>query len=646
MSSIRKCLTSIKPNNIIGRSKVNIINSNNNNNRNIRCFASNSNSNNNSGNSNNNGGEISICNNINSNNNSNNNNNNNNKEKDNLIRVLEDDKLRNISTTGLVDTLYKKSNQSELPLENPISSIQQATGGSGAMELSEQYTDPLLDPVVKVFSVLTSPNYFIPWQMKPQREVTGSGFVISGKRILTNAHVVADQTLVMVTKFGNPNKFTAKLISSAHDYDLAMLTVEDDEFWEGLIPLELGDLPDLQDTITVVGFPTGGSNICVTQGVVSRIDLQPYAHSETRSLSIQIDAAINPGNSGGPALKDGKVVGIAFQNLTGASSVGFIIPTPVIRRFIRDIELNGKFTGVPMLGIVSQNLDSMPKEYFKIPSDSSITGVVVNELHPFSAAKGLIQVKDVITHINGVPVADDGSIAFRRRERISFGYLFSNHFIGDQIDLTVLRNGERLNVRVPLVSQFSVVPFQMYDNRPSYFVYSGLVFVPITYPFLQELSDDLAVTYRRVYERIEKITSEDFQVVILSQVLFDKTNHGYSNLSLTEVKRVNDVPVKNLKHLVHLIESNQNPYLVITLEHENFIILKKDEADQANLRVMKQHAIPHLKSEDLRLSSSQENNNNNSINNNNINNNNLNVNLNNNEINNNNDNNSSNKTIL
>ncbi|KAM9959095.1 hypothetical protein ACTFIR_000149 [Dictyostelium discoideum] len=643
-SSIRKCLTSIKPNNIIGRSKVNIINTNinfNSNNRNIRYFASNSsssNNNNNNNNNNGNSGEISMCNN---NINSNNNNSNNNKEKDNLIRVLEDDKLRNISTTGLVDTLYKKSNQSELPLENPISSIQQATGGSSIMELSEQYTDPLLDPVVKVFSVLTSPNYFIPWQMKPQREVTGSGFIISGKRILTNAHVVADQTLVMVTKFGNPNKFPAKLVSSAHDYDLAMLTVEDDEFWEGLIPLELGDLPDLQDTITVVGFPTGGSNICVTQGVVSRIDLQPYAHSETRSLSIQIDAAINPGNSGGPALKDGKVVGIAFQNLTGASSVGFIIPTPVIRRFIRDIELNGKFTGVPMLGIVSQNLDSMPKEYFKIPTDSPITGVVVNELHPFSAAKGLIQVKDIITHINGVSVADDGSIAFRRRERISFGYLFSNHFIGDQIDLTVLRNGERLNVRVPLVNQFSVVPFQMYDSRPSYFVYSGLVFVPITYPFLQELSDDLAVTYRRVYERIEKITSEDFQVVILSQVLFDKTNHGYSNLSLTEVKRVNDIPVKNLKHLVHLIESNQNPYLVITLEHENFIILKKDEADQANLRVMKQHAIPHLKSEDLRLSSNNNNDDNNlnvNLNNNNNNNNN--------EVNNNNNNDNSNKTIF
>ncbi|EGC34675.1 hypothetical protein DICPUDRAFT_153086 [Dictyostelium purpureum] len=586
-STIRKCFLtkSIKLpiyNSIIcNNSKPNILNSINKNsfiiNKNKSFYSTTSSNNNN----NKNETSLESCNNI--------------KDKDgNILKVLDDDSPRNLASTGLVEALLPKKQQPDLPLVDPISQA-----SSNTIELSDQYSDPLLDPIVKVFSVLTSPNHFIPWQMKPQREVTGSGFIISGRRILTNAHVVADQTLVMVTKFGNPNKFPAKLISSAHEYDLAMLTVEDDEFWKDIVPLEMGDLPDLQDTVTVVGFPTGGSNICVTQGVVSRIDLQPYAHSEIRSLSIQIDAAINPGNSGGPALKDGKVVGIAFQNLAGASSIGFIIPTPVVRRFIRDIELNGKFTGVPMLGIISQNLDSMPKDYFKIPASS--TGVVVNELHPFSGAKNAIKIQDIITHINGVSLADDGSIAFRRRERISFEYLFSSHFIGDKIDITVLRDGERLNLQVPLVNQHRVVPFQMYDSRPSYFVYSGLVFVPITYPFLLELSEDLAVTYRRIYERIEKITSEDFQVVILSQVLFDKTNHGYSNLSLCEVKKVNGVPVRNLKHLVQLIESNENKYLVITLEHENLIILDKDEAQEANVRVMSQHAIPHLKSLDLRL---------------------------------------------
>ncbi|KAF2071040.1 hypothetical protein CYY_007638 [Polysphondylium violaceum] len=460
-------------------------------------------------------------------------------------------------------------------------------------------SDPLLDPVVKVFSVLTSPNHYTPWQMKPQRSVTGSGFIISGKRILTNAHVVADQTLVMVTKFGNPNKFPARLISAAHEYDLAMLTVDDDTFWEGLTPLELGDLPDLQEVITVVGFPTGGSNICVTQGVVSRIDLQMYAHSETQSLSIQIDAAINPGNSGGPALKDGKVVGIAFQNIMGASSIGFIIPTPVINRFIRDIEMHGKFTGVPKLGIFLQSLETMPKKFFNLPA-TGVTGVVVHEMHPFSAARGIVQTQDIITHINGCPVADDGSIAFRRRERISLEYLLLNHFVGDKIELTLLRKGEKLNVQIPLVNDHSVVPFQKYDSRPSYFVYSGLVFVPITYPFLLEHSEDFAITYRKIYERADKITCPDYQVVILSQVLHDKTNHGYANFAMSEVKKVNDTPIRCLSHLVELIESSKDDYIVITLENEHLIVLDRSEAEEASERVMIQHSIPHLKSLDLR----------------------------------------------
>src|SRR5258708_8002778 len=79
----------------------------------------------------------------------------------------------------------------------------------------------------------------------------------------------------------------------------------------------------------------------VPQGVVSRVDFRTYTHSVVDShLTIQIDAAINPGNSGGPVLQNGKVVGVAFQGFSGdvAQNVGYMIPTPVIRPFLKDIE--------------------------------------------------------------------------------------------------------------------------------------------------------------------------------------------------------------------------------------------------------------------------------------------------------------------
>lgn len=159
----------------------------------------------------------------------------------------------------------------------------------------------------------------------------------------------------------------------------AMLTVDDDEFWEGVSPVEFGELPALQDAVTVVGYPIGGDTISVTSGVVSRIEILSYAHGSTELLGLQvvdcisaifvvycagpltdctdifcswllmqIDAAINSGNSGGPAFNDkGNCVGIAFQSLKheDVENIGYVIPTPVIMHFIHDYEKNGVYTG-------------------------------------------------------------------------------------------------------------------------------------------------------------------------------------------------------------------------------------------------------------------------------------------------------------
>lgn len=114
-----------------------------------------------------------------------------------------------------------------------------------------------LDSVVKIFTVSTSPNYFLPWQNKSQRESMGSGFVISGRKILTNAHVVADHTFLLVRKHGSPTKYRAQIQAVGHECDLAILLVQSDEFWEGMNFLELGDIPFLQEAVAVVGYPQG-----------------------------------------------------------------------------------------------------------------------------------------------------------------------------------------------------------------------------------------------------------------------------------------------------------------------------------------------------------------------------------------------------
>ncbi|XP_020593431.1 protease Do-like 10, mitochondrial isoform X2 [Phalaenopsis equestris] len=297
-----------------------------------------------------------------------------------------------------------------------------------------------LDSVVKVFTVSCSPNYFLPWQNKSQRESTGSGFVIPGQKILTNAHVVADHTFVLVRKHGSPTKYKAEVQAVGHECDLALLTVDSEEFWEGMSFLDLGDIPFLQEAVAVVGYPQGGDNISVTKGVVSRVEPTQYVHGAAQLMAIQIDAAINPGNSGGPAIMGNKVAGVAFQNLSGAENIGYIIPVPIIRHFLSGVEENGRYVGFCSLGLSCQPTENVQlREHFHMHPE--MTGVLVSKINPLSDAFNVLEKDDIIIAFDGVPIANDGTVAFRNRERITFDHLVSMKKPDEKAFLRVLRDG-------------------------------------------------------------------------------------------------------------------------------------------------------------------------------------------------------------
>ncbi|KAF3775689.1 Protease Do-like 10, partial [Nymphaea thermarum] len=376
-----------------------------------------------------------------------------------------------------------------------------------------------LDSVVKIFTVSSSPNYFLPWQNKPQREITGSGFIIGGHRILTNAHVVADHTFVLVRKHGSPTKYRAEVQAVGHECDLALLVVESEEFWEGMCHLELGDIPLLQEAVAVVGYPQGGDSISVTKGVVSRVEQTQYAHGAAQLMAIQIDAAINPGNSGGPAIMGNKVAGVAFQNLSGAENIGYIIPVPVIKHFINGVEERGRYTGFCSLGISCQPMENVQlREEFHMQPE--MTGVLISKINPLSDAYQALQKDDIILSFDGVPIANDGTVPFRNRERITFDHLVSLKKPNDAAQLMVLRGGIKHELNVTLQPLQPLVPVQQFDKLPSYYIFAGLVFVPLTQPYLHEYGEDwYNSSPRRLCERALRDMPKKHgeQLVILSQ---------------------------------------------------------------------------------------------------------------------------------
>jgi len=466
----------------------------------------------------------------------------------------------------------------------------------------------LLRSVIKIFAVRTEPNLSMPWQMKRQYSSTASGFAVAGKRIVTNAHAVAFQTSIRVRKHGCAEKFVARVIGVCHQSDLAVLTVEDEMFWRDVDVLEFGDIPDLQESITVIGYPTGGDSISVTKGVVSRIEETYYSHGNFRLLAIQIDAAINPGNSGGPALSvDMKVVGVCFETLLNAENIGYIIPVPVVKHFLEDVDRNnGSCSGFCDIGIQIQLMES---DHIRkaMGMSQEQTGILVNKVYPLSDAINVLQKDDVILSISGSPIGNDGTILFRDGgERVSFRYAILHMFDGDSVSMQVLRNREIIDVTVKVMKpgMLAAIPANQYDVIPSYFIFAGMVFQVLTQPYLssewgKEWQQKAPVRFveKGLYAAKDK---PDQEVVILSQILAADINVTYQQYVPNIVTHVNNVPINNLRHLVELVESNNAAFLRLDLESERVIVLDAQMAASENAEILESHNIPYVKSADLR----------------------------------------------
>nr|POE83620.1 protease do-like 9 [Quercus suber] len=288
---------------------------------------------------------------------------------------------------------------------------------------------------------------------------------------------VDDSSIYGSTVMCNPNVL----------FNSTLLTVSDDEFWEGVSPVEFGDLPALQDAVTVVGYPIGGDTISVTSGVVSRIEILSYVHGSTELLGLQIDAAINSGNSGGPAFNDkGKCVGIAFQSLKheDVENIGYVIPTPVIEHFIKDYEKNGAYTGFPILGVEWQKMEN-PDLRIAMGMESDQKGVRIRRIEPTAPESQVLKPSDVILSFDGINIANDGTVPFRQGERIGFSYLVSQKYTGDYALVKVLRDSKVLEFNIKLTTHKRLIPAHIRGRPPSYYIIAGFVFTSVSVPYLR-----------------------------------------------------------------------------------------------------------------------------------------------------------------
>jgi len=455
--------------------------------------------------------------------------------------------------------------------------------------------------IVNVYTTSQGADYSQPWQRSRQQHCTGSGCIIAGHRVLTNAHVVSDQTFVQVRRAGMADKYVATVLAVCHELDLALLGVADEAFFAGVTPLALGELPTVGDAVTAYGFPVGGTRITITEGVVSRIDRSYYSHSGFANLVCQIDAAINPGSSGGPVLCHGAIAGVAFQADSG-QNIGYMVPAPVVAHFLTDME-DGRVDGTPALPMRRQVLENPElRRHYGMADGQS--GILLTCVAPRFEGPGMLQAGDVLLAIDGADIANDGTIEFRAGERIGAEYALDRKQVGDAVRLDVLRGGQRLEVKLDLpVAKGDycwLIPRYQYERKPSYYIVGGLVFSPLTANYFAANNVPLALQ-RYWYEMRSAKNAAREQVVVLVDVLPDKLNVGYAGFADSAVAEVNGRKVNCLRDVVEAIESHDGPDHRILFEDDGGeIVLPRADLARRSAAILARYGVPADRSPDLR----------------------------------------------
>ncbi len=278
----------------------------------------------------------------------------------------------------------------------------------------------------------------------------GSGVILdTDGNVLTNYHVIEDASAISVLV--NGESYEAEVVGSDSSSDLAVICIQGISS-DDLTPIEIGDSDDITvgEWVMAIGSPFGNEQ-SVSTGIVSALyrstALTGTSGTTIYANMIQTDAAINPGNSGGALVNDnGELIGInsVIESYSGSSSgVGFAIPSNYAVKIAEQI-IAGETPSHPYIGVTVTTINAYVARAYNL--DASEGAYVVSVMDDGPAADAGIQEGDIVTAVDGEAISSADALIIAARE----------HEIGDTVTLTVVRDGETLDIDVTLASDADV----------------------------------------------------------------------------------------------------------------------------------------------------------------------------------------------
>jgi len=438
-------------------------------------------------------------------------------------------------------------------------------------QTNETDSSQIRDSVVKIFSTLRPPDYESPWKKQSPQEISGTGFVIDGNRILTNAHVVSMASQIFVQPPHSADKLRAKVLAIAPGIDLAIIEIRKESeriaFHDEHPALQLThQLPAIGSTVQAIGYPLGGEQISLTEGVVSRIEFIGYS-PDTSGLRIQVDAALNHGNSGGPVVQGDQVIGVVFSGVESADNIGYVIPAQEVEAFLKDIK-DDKYDGRNRLFAKGFQTTQNPSLRDWLGFDNDQTGLLYTGESDEEPALGL-EKWDLIDKIGDVDIDNAGLITIEDNLRLSWGYeipQITERTGESTVPLTIIRKGQTITLDVPVqtsTQRDDLVP-AIGNGYPEYFIVGPLVFSPARRehllnfytPYLAMQGNPAALRA----DETRKLPGEEI-VMLVSKFLPSPITKGYEVAYKPALKSVNGTTITSLAQLVELIRDSDDEYL-------------------------------------------------------------------------------------
>ncbi len=454
------------------------------------------------------------------------------------------------------------------------------------------------DSIVKIFATYRGADFSRPWTKQAPQEFSGTGFVIDGNRILTNAHVVEQSSQIFVQPPNSADKLRAKVIGISQAMDLAIIELkkpsELEEFHASHPPLIIqGDLPAIGETVQAIGYPMGGEQVSITEGVVSRIEYTGY-NMDAAGLRLQVDAALNHGNSGGPVLVGDEVVGVVFSGIEYAENIGYVIPSEEVINFITDIE-DGTYDGPPTLenfGFQTCENDAL-RDWLGLSKDQ--TGLVF-----IGAKEGIetpMQKWDIIDKIGEYDIDNAGMVKLTDDLRLLWPY-FIRELTTDSgtVPFTIIRDGESMQVELSSRNDRDyMIPF-IGNDYPEYFVIGPMIFTPVRREHFFEMNlwygviDGSPITLH--IEDVKEYDGQEF-VVIAGDFLPHPITKGYAMAGSPTLKSVNGTEIKSLAHAVELIRDAEDDHIEFAFfdRRQETLIFDREELLEATEEILEDNSI-------------------------------------------------------